>query len=158
MRIRHTGLVVADLMRMQDFLASVLGFRLIDEVAESGSYIDNMLELDDCQVTTSRLVDSHGNQVELLHFPNHPDQPSWAGRVNSTGFTHIALTVDDIDAVCQKILEFGGTLNAPPQEVGTLKATYARGPEGVLVELVEEGSFRLGDAVIVDRLSKRHVE
>jgi catechol 2,3-dioxygenase-like lactoylglutathione lyase family enzyme len=138
-QIRHTGLVVADLEVALRFWRDLLGFTVARQMDESGPHIDAMMGLQDVRVTTVKLAAPDGNLIELLHFHSHPDQPAWAGTPHSTGFTHIALTVDDLDAVCQKLAEAGVTFNAPPQRSpdGYAKMTYCRGPEGVLLELVE---------------------
>ncbi len=138
-QIRHTGLVVADLENALRFWCDVLGFRIAKRMEESGAHIDAMMGLEDVRVTTLKLAAPDGNLVELLHFHSHPDQPAWKGTPYSTGFTHIALTVDDLDAVCRMLAEAGVSFNAPPQlsPDGYAKVTYARGPEGVLLELVE---------------------
>ena len=58
---------------------------------------------------------------------------------HSTGLTHISLTVDDLDVTHQKLAAAGVVFFAPPQRSpdGYAKVTYGRGPEGVLLELVE---------------------
>ena len=137
--IRHVGLVVADLERALSFWRDVLGFRVDRKMDESGPHIDAMMGLEEVRVTTIKLAAPDGNLIELLHFPSHPDQPAWTGTPYSTGFTHVALTVDDVDATCQKLAEAGVTFEASPQRSpdGYAKVTYGRGPEGVLLELVE---------------------
>lgn len=137
--IRHTGLVVADLEGALHFWRDILGFRIVKRMDEAGPHIDAMMGLEDVRVTTVKLAAPDGNVIELLHFHSHPGQPVWTGTPFSTGFTHVALTVDDLDAFCQKLVEEGVTFNAPPQRSpdGYAKVTYGRGPEGVLMELVE---------------------
>lgn len=137
--IRHTGLVVADLERALDFWRDVLGFKLVRQMEESGPHIDAMMGLKNVKLTTAKLSAPDSNLVELLHFHSHPDKPAWAGSPCSTGFTHIALTVDDLDATCAKLSKSGVSFSAPPQlsPDGYAKVTYGRGPEGVLLELVE---------------------
>lgn len=138
-QIRHVGLVVADLEHALNFWCALLGFSVTKRMDESGPHIDAMMGLKDVRVTTVKLAAPDGNLIELLHFHSHPDQPAWTGTPHSTGFTHIALTVDDLDAVCNKLAEAGVTFNSPPQRSpdGYAKVTYGRGPEGVLLELVE---------------------
>lgn len=138
-QIRHVGLVVADLERALAFWCDLLGFRVAKRMDESGTHIDAMMGLKDVRVTTAKLAAPDGNLIELLHFHSHPDQPAWTGTPHSTGFTHIALTVDDLDAVCKKLAQAGVFFFAPPQRSpdGYAKVTYCRGPEGVLLELVE---------------------
>ena len=137
--IRLTGLVVANLEEALLFWRDLLGFRVSKRMDESGPHIDAMMGLQGVRVTTVKLAAPDGKLIELLHFHSHPDQPAWTGTPCSTGFTHVALTVDDLDAVCQKLADAGVTFNAPPQYSpdGYAKVTYGKGPEGVLLELVE---------------------
>ena len=137
--IRHTGLVVADLAQALHFWCDVLGFKITRQMDESGAHIDAMLGLKDVRLTTVKLAAPDDNLIELLYFHSHRDKPGWEGQAYSTGFTHIALTVDDLDAMCLRLGEAGVTFAAPPQYSpdGGVKLTYGRGPEGVLLELVE---------------------
>jgi len=137
--IRHTGLVVADLERALHFWCDVLGFKVVKQMDESGPHIDAMMGLRDVRVTTAKLAAPDGNLIELLRFHSHPDQPRWDGTPYSTGFTHIALTVDDLDQLVSKLTKEGVSFPAPPQRSpdGYAKVIYAKGPEGILLELVE---------------------
>lgn len=137
--VRHVGLVVADLPGAIRFWCDVLGFRVSRQMEESGSHLDAMLGLKDVRVTTVKLAAPDGNLIELLKFHSHPDRPAWSGTPSSTGFTHIALTVDNLEADCRRLAEHGVTFTAPPQRSpdGMVKVTFACGPENVLLELVE---------------------
>ncbi len=138
-QIRHTGLVVADLENMLNFWCGLLGFRVVKQMEESGPHIDAMMGLKDVRVTTAKLAAPDGNLIELLHFHSHPDNPEWEGKPCSTGFTHIALTVDDLNVAYQRLADAGVYFHASPQSSpdGYAKVTYGKGPEGVLLELVE---------------------
>ena len=137
--IRHTGLVVANLENALHFWCDLLGFRVSKRMEESGPHIDAMMGLKDVQVTTVKLAAPDGNLIELLHFNSHPDKPAWEGAPHSTGLTHVALTVTDLEAAWRRLTEAGITFNSPPQNSpdGCVKVTYCRGPEGLLLELVE---------------------
>jgi catechol 2,3-dioxygenase-like lactoylglutathione lyase family enzyme len=137
--IRHTGLVVADLQRALNFWCDVLGFRVVKTMDESGPHIDAMMGLRDVRVTTAKLAAPDGSLIELLRFHSHPDQPRWNGTPYSTGLTHIALMVDDLDQLVSKLTYEGVSFPAPPQYSpdGYARVIYAKGPEGVLLELVE---------------------
>jgi len=138
-QIRHTGLVVANLEVALYFWHDVLGFRVVKQMEESGPHIDAMMGLENVLVTTVKLAAPDEGMIELLHFHSHPDCPAWTGTPHSTGFTHVAMTVVDIDATCKKLGEAGVTFEAPPQlsPDGAVKVTYGRGPEGIFLELVE---------------------
>jgi catechol 2,3-dioxygenase-like lactoylglutathione lyase family enzyme len=137
--IRHTGLVVTDMARALNFWCDLLGFRLVRKMEEAGPHIDAMMGLKDVRVTTVKLAAPDGNLIELLCFHSHLDKPRWLGTPYSTGFTHIALTVDDLDQLVLKLTKEGVRFPAPPQRSpdGYAKVIYAQGPEGVLLELVE---------------------
>lgn len=137
--VRHTGLVVADLDRALHFWCDVLGFRVVKQMDETGPHIDAMMSLRDVRVTTAKLAAPDGNLIELLHFHSHPDRPKWEGTPYSTGLTHVALTVDDLDRLILTLTQEGVSFPAPPQisPDGYAKVIYANGPEGLLLELVE---------------------
>ena len=138
-QIRHIGLVVADLEGALLFWRDLLGFRVEKEMNESGSHIDAMMGLKDVRVTTVKMTAPEGGMIELLHFQSHPDLPRWHGKPYSTGFTHIAMTVGDLDDVYIKLSAAGAKFPAPPQYSpdGKVKVIYCKGPEGVLLEFVE---------------------
>jgi catechol 2,3-dioxygenase-like lactoylglutathione lyase family enzyme len=138
-QIRHTGLVVADLEVALHFWRDLLGFTVARQMEESGPHIDAMMGLKDVRLTTSKLTAPEGGMIELLYFHSHPDQPAWTGTPYSTGFTHVAITVKDIAVLCEKLADSGVTFFAAPQHSpdGKVLVTYCRGPEGVLLELVE---------------------
>jgi catechol 2,3-dioxygenase-like lactoylglutathione lyase family enzyme len=137
--IRHTGLVVTDMERAIHFWRDLLGFRLMRQIDEAGPHIDAMMGLQGVKVTTAKLAAPDGNLIELLKFHSHPDKAAWEGQPFSTGFTHIALTVSDLDSLLERLAPLGVTVPAPPQLApdGFVKVVYAKGPEGVLLELVE---------------------
>lgn len=138
-QIRHTGLVVADLEGALRFWRDLLGFKVEKQMDESGPHIDAMMGLKDVRVTTVKMTAPEGGMIELLHFQSHPDKPAWLGKPYSTGFTHIAMTVVNLDVAYKKLADAGAVFPAPPQHSpdGIVKVIYCRGPEGVLLELVE---------------------
>jgi catechol 2,3-dioxygenase-like lactoylglutathione lyase family enzyme len=137
--IRHTGLVVADLEGALLFWRDLLGFKLERKMDESGPHIDAMMGLKDVRVTTVKMTAPEGGMIELLHFQSHPDQPTWLGKPYSTGFTHIAVTVGNLEMAYKKLIDAGAEFPASPQYSpdGMVKVIYCKGPEGVLIELVE---------------------
>ena len=138
-QIRHTGLVVANLEGALHFWRDLLGFRVEKQMDESGPHIDAMMGLKDVRVNTVKMTAPEGGMIELLHFQSHPDVPAWRVKPYSTGFTHIAMTVGNLDEVFKKLSAAGAVFPGPPQYSpdGTVKVIYCNGPEGVLLELVE---------------------
>lgn len=69
-------------------------------------------------------------QVELTH--NWDPEPLGGGR----NFGHLAYAVDDIYAICQRLMDAGVTINRPPRD-GHM--AFVRSPDGISIELLQEG-------------------
>jgi hypothetical protein len=116
-----------------------MGFVVSRQMEESGPHIDAMMGLQGVHVTTAKLAAPDGNLIELLKFHSHPDRPAWSGTPYSTGFTHIALTVGNIDELLPRLIAAGAMVPSPPQVSpdGSVKVLYVKGLEDILIELVE---------------------
>ena len=137
--IRHVGIVVADIEQALHFWCDVLGFEISRHMEEKGSHIDAMMGLNNVKLTTVKLTTKDESMVELLYFHSHPDKLKWTGKPFSTGITHVALTVTNIEGVAENIRKVGGFIPSEPQlsPDGKVKVIYASAPDGVLIELVE---------------------
>ncbi|MDB2603325.1 VOC family protein [Planktomarina temperata] len=137
--IRHVGLVVSDLDKALQFWCETMGFVISRQMEEAGKHLDVIMGLNDVRVTTAKLADPDGNLLELLCFASHLDKDKWISQPYSTGFTHIALTVSDVDEMCHRLRNVGLDIPIQPQYSpdGCVKVIYVRGPEGILIELVE---------------------
>ncbi len=69
-------------------------------------------------------------QVELTY--NWDPEELDGGR----NFGHLAYAVDDIYALCQKLMDAGITINRPPRDG---RMAFVRSPDGVSVELLQKG-------------------
>lgn len=69
-------------------------------------------------------------QVELTH--------NWDPKDYDEGlnFGHLAYQVDDIYALCQKLLDAGVTINRPPRD-GHM--AFVRSPDNISIELLQKG-------------------
>jgi len=135
--IRHVGLVVSDLERMIAFYSEVFGFSLTARKTEVGPYIETLVGLPGARIEWAKLADSNGLLLELLRYHAHPEEPS-APPVQRPGCSHVALTVTDIRAALARLEEGGGsagTLQQNPEK--TVLVAYARDPEGIWLELVQ---------------------
>ena len=69
-------------------------------------------------------------QVELTH--NWDPEPYTIGRA----FGHLAYQVDDIYALCDKLMKAGVTINRPPRD-GNM--AFIRSPDNISIELLQKG-------------------
>jgi catechol 2,3-dioxygenase-like lactoylglutathione lyase family enzyme len=134
------GIVVNDLGKNKDFWMNSLGFQLHVEALEQSPYIDELLAIKDPNLTTVKLIDSKGFIIELLKFDNYQVEKSWSGDLKTTGLTHIALTVDNVEVLVDNLTKLNYQLLSEIKKSpnGKVKVVFVKGPEGLMLELVEE--------------------
>lgn len=139
LNVRHTGIVVNDLESCVAFWTELMGFTIQSRADEHGPHIDGVMEEADVKVTTVKMTAADNSMIELLKFTSKTVEEQWNGGPFTTGITHIALTVSNLDETYQKLKKHGVRFHAPPQLTpnGYAKMTYCRGPEGLILELVE---------------------
>jgi catechol 2,3-dioxygenase-like lactoylglutathione lyase family enzyme len=137
---RHVGIVVKNLARTTNFWINLIGFKLHIDAKENSPYIDELLGIANPELRTVKLIDENGFIIELLEFANSPAKDNWEGSLATTGLTHIALTVSDLEALATKLKEndyrFISEIKKSPN--GAVKVVFVRGPEGLMLELVEQ--------------------
>lgn len=140
MQVRHTGIVIRDMDAALRFYIGLLGFSIVTSMEERGTHLDALLHLADAEVFTTKLSAPDGGMIELLKFSS----PEW-GRLSygrelcDFGFSHVALTVKDIDAEYHRLTAVGVEFLSPPQvgPDGYAKVVFCRDPEGNFIEFVE---------------------
>ena len=136
---RHVGIVVKDLAKTTDFWTNLIGFKLHIDAKEISPYIDELLGIANPELRTVKLIDENGFIIELLEFANYPAKDNWEGNLATTGLTHIAITVSDLESLAAKLIEneykFISEIKKSPN--GAVKVVFVRGPEGLMLELVE---------------------
>ena len=132
--------MVNDLEKTRDFWINLLGFNLHIEAKEESPYIDELLAIKDPGLTTVKLIDSKGFIIELLKLENYQVENSWAGDLKTTGLTHIALTVDNLEELVDNLKKQNyqplSEIKISPNK--KVKVVFVRGPEGIMLELVQE--------------------
>jgi lactoylglutathione lyase len=121
MKYLHTMVRVSHLERSLDFYCNKLGLEeLRRKESEQGRF-------------TLVFLAAPGDeqaQVELTY--NWDPENYTAGR----NFGHLAYAVDDIYALCQRLMDGGVTINRPPRD-GHM--AFVRSPDGISIELLQKG-------------------
>ena len=121
MKYLHTMVRVSDVDKSLDFYCEQLGLtelRRFDN--EQGRF-------------TLIFLAAPGNedaQVELTY--NWDPEEYGEGR----NFGHLAYEVDDIYALCQKLMDAGVTINRPPRDG---RMAFIRSPDNISIELLQKG-------------------
>lgn len=132
MRLLHTMLRVGHLQRAIDFYTQALGMTLLRTV-----------ERPEQQYTLAYLgYGRNPEHAELELTYNH----GVARYEMGTAYGHIALGVDDIAAICEKVRTLGPTLGAAvtrepgPVKGGNTVIAFVTDPDGYKVELIQHGT------------------
>ena len=137
--VRHTGVVVRDLEKSAEFYR-VLGFVENNRAIEQSNFIDAVVGLQNVKLEWIKLRAPDGYLLELLQYHSHPEQKEIIKqKSNQLGCSHLAFSVDNIDSVCEKIEDIGGSVVNPPALTSDkkVKVAYCHDNEGNLMEIVE---------------------
>lgn len=122
MKYLHTMVRVTDLDASLDFYCAKLGLEELRRMDNP----DGRFTL----VFLAAPGDSEA-QVELTH--NWDPNPLSGGR----NFGHLAYRVDDIYALCQRLMDGGVTINRPPRDG---RMAFVRSPDNISIELLQHGA------------------
>ncbi len=128
MRILHTMLRVGDLEKSITFYRDVMKMSLLSRK----DYPDGKFTL----AFLGYGKNPEHAEIELTH--------NWGVEKYELGnaYGHIALGVNDIYAVCERIRAAGGTITREPGPMkhGTTVIAFVTDPDGYKIELIEESS------------------
>ncbi len=133
-RFNHVGLCVSDLERSKRFYREVFGFEVEREISPPDDATAQLLSLTPPLAMDASYLVRDGFVLELLAFgaPGQT-QPFRARAMNEPGLTHVSLSVEDIEATCTRVREFGGSV-VESSNIGN--AVFVRDPDGQLLELL----------------------
>ncbi|GAB2947209.1 hypothetical protein GCM10023080_002290 [Streptomyces pseudoechinosporeus] len=139
-RMDHVGVAVEDLAAAIAFFVE-LGLELEGEAAVEGEWVDQLVGLDGVRadIAVVRTPDGHG-RVELSTF-HTPVATSIAPRapMNTPGIPRLTFVVDAVDAVLDRLRAHGAELVGEVAQYGDIyRYCYVRGPDGIIIGLVEE--------------------
>ena len=121
MKYLHTMVRVTDVEKSLDFYCKQLGLTELKRYDnEQGRFTLIFLAA----------PGDHEAQVELTH--NWDPEDYDEGR----NFGHLAYQVDDIYALCQKLMDAGVTINRPPRDG---RMAFVRSPDNISIELLQKG-------------------
>ena len=128
LRYLHTMVRVENLDRALDFYCNKFGLIEVNrKESQQGRFTLVFLAAPD---DTGRAHSERSPEVELTY---NWDAESYDGGRN---FGHLAYEVDDIYAICEKLMKAGITINRPPRD-GNM--AFIRSPENISIELLQKG-------------------
>lgn len=128
MRYLHTMVRVKDLDASLYFYCDLFGLKEIRRYEnEKGRFTLVFLVAD---ADHEQAKETMSPALELTY---NWDPEEYTGGRN---FGHLAYEVDDIYAICQKLMDNGVTINRPPRD-GHM--AFVRSPDGISIEILQKG-------------------
>ena len=135
----HTMIRVADLDAALRFFCEGLGLEIVRRAeSEKGRFTLVFLGTPDAAKNAKSLGEGGYNHVPLIELTyNWPDE-NGKGEVYTGGrnFGHLAYRVDDVYAVCARLMDMGYTINRPPRD-GHM--AFVRSPDNISIEILQRG-------------------
>src|SRR6266567_3602229 len=111
----HTGITVSNLERALEFWQNVLGFEFSHRAHQSGEMAEEITGVKGAELKLA-VVKAPGHKIELLEYLAPPDRKQHIDvRPCDVGSVHVALIVDNLDAVLEKIVASGWRAAGKPQ-------------------------------------------
>jgi catechol 2,3-dioxygenase-like lactoylglutathione lyase family enzyme len=138
----HTGITVSNLERSLAFWRDVLGFEVSHTAHQTGELAREITGIAGAEIKLVVLRAPGGHKIELLEYLAPPDRKHVNVRPCDVGAVHVALLVDDVDAVLERIAAFGWKAAGKPQMLtkgpnAGKRVVYVRDPDGTTIELMQ---------------------
>jgi Lactoylglutathione lyase and related lyases len=141
-RADHTGITVSNLERSLAFWRDVLGLELSHTAHQTGELAREITGVTGSEIKLAVLKTLSGHKIELLEYLAPPDRKHSDVRPCDVGHVHVALLVDDLDAILEKIAGSGWKAAGKPPTLKTgpnagKRVVYVRDSDGTTIEFME---------------------
>ena len=128
MKYLHTMVRIGNLDQSLDFYCNKFGLKEVRRYdSQQGRFTNIFLAApEDVGAATS-------HKAPLLELTYNWDPEVYGGGRN---FGHLAYEVDDIYALCERLMRLGVTINRPPRDG---RMAFIRSPDNVSIELLQKG-------------------
>ena len=139
----HTGITVSNLERSLDFWQNVLGLEFSHRAHQTGEMAEQITGVKGAELKLAVVKTPGGHKIELLEYLAPADRKQHVDlRPCDVGHVHVALTVDHLDAIMQKVSASGWKVAGEPQTLkkgpnAGKRVIYVRDPDGTTIEFMQ---------------------
>ena len=142
--IDHTGITVTNLERSLKFWRDLLGFELTHRPHQTGTLASEITGVPGAEIKIA-VLKGYGHKIELLEYFAPVDRKHVDVRPCDVGSVHVALVVDDLDALLKTIAQSGWKAAGKPQTLTAgpnagKRVVYVRDPDGTTIEFMQAPS------------------
>jgi catechol 2,3-dioxygenase-like lactoylglutathione lyase family enzyme len=136
----HTSFTVSSLDRTLGFFTGCLGFQLVSRAPRDPKVIQKVTGVDGAEMEIA-FIRGPGQVVELIEYKAPASRSRVQSRPCDTGFAHLALDVDNVDAAVAAAASYGVKAINPPVAIDQgpnkgKKVVYLRDWDGVTLEFI----------------------
>jgi len=137
----HTGITVSNVERSLEFWRDVLGFELSHRAHQKGELAEQITGVAGAEILIA-VVKAPGHKIELLEYRAPEDRKRLDARPCDVGAVHVALVVDELDPILERIAASGWKAAGKPQTLTVgpnagKRVIYVRDPDGTTIELMQ---------------------
>jgi catechol 2,3-dioxygenase-like lactoylglutathione lyase family enzyme len=138
----HTGITISNLERSLAFWRDVLGFELSHTAHQKGELAQEITGVKGAEIKLAVLKAPGGHKIELLEYLAPEDRKRVVLRSCDIGSAHVALLVEDLGAVLERIVASGWNAGGKAQTLtkgpnAGKRVVYVRDPDGTTIELMQ---------------------
>ena len=138
----HTGVTVSNLERSLAFWRDVLGCELSHTAHQKGELAREITGVKGAEIKLAVLKAPGGHKIELLEYLAPADRRHVSLRPCDVGSAHVALLVENLDAVLARIAASGWKAAGEPQTLTAgpnagKRVVYVRDPDGITIEFMQ---------------------
>jgi glyoxylase I family protein len=140
--VNHTGITVSNLDRALAFWRDVLGFEPSHTAHQTGEMAREITGVAGAEIKLAVLKAPGGHKIELLEYLAPSDRRHAILRPCDIGHVHVALTVENLDAILERIAASGWKAAGKPQMLtqgpnAGKRVIYVRDPDGTTIEFMQ---------------------
>jgi catechol 2,3-dioxygenase-like lactoylglutathione lyase family enzyme len=141
----HTGFTVSNLEQSLAFWRDVLGFELSHRAHQTGELAAEITGVPGAEISLA-VLRAPGHKIELLEYLAPPERKRVEPRPCDVGSVHVALTVDNLDAILNTIAASGWKAAGEPQSLKSgpnagRRVVYVRDPDGTTIEFMQPPKY-----------------
>jgi glyoxylase I family protein len=139
----HTGITVSNLEQSLEFWRDVLGFEPSHRAHQAGELASEITGVAGAEIKLAVVKAPGGHKIELLEYLAPPERKHHADlQPCDVGSVHVALIVDDLDAILSAINASGWKAAGKPQTLQSglnarKRVVYVRDPDGTTIEFMQ---------------------
>ena len=140
----HTGITVSNLERSLEFWQNVLGFEFSHRAHQTSEMASEITGVPSAEIKLAVVKAPGGHKIELLEYLAPADRKKDVNlRPCDVGHVHVALTVENLDAILENIAASGWKAAGKPQTLKSgpnagKRVIYVRDPDGTTIEFMQQ--------------------